>query len=89
MKSRKIKRILVIVTAVLILLLAWLNTYGIKRTIDKTITADVYVDDDLLADAVTNITISGNLIRGDGFCKCPLKLSYLHLDSKNFHLIRF
>ena len=63
MKSSKIKRVLVIVMAVFILLLAWLRTYGIKRTIDKTIVADVYVDSDFHADATSNITISGNLIK--------------------------
>jgi hypothetical protein len=40
-----------------------MNTYGIQKTIDKTIYADVYVDSDFLADATSAITISGKLTR--------------------------
>lgn len=54
---------MILATAVLALLVfAWLGTYGINRTIEKTISVDVYGDNDW-SYATSFITISGNLKR--------------------------
>lgn len=61
MKSRKMKLSLTF-TMVALLALVWFSTYGINKTMDQTISVDVYEDHDGSA-IPSSITISGNLKR--------------------------
>lgn len=61
MKSRKMKLSLTF-TMVALLALVWFSTYGINKTMDQTISVDVYEDHDGAA-IPSSITISGNLKR--------------------------
>ena len=45
MKNRKVK-LFFFAIGVLILIVVWLSTYGMNKTIDRTISVDVYEDDD-------------------------------------------
>ena len=46
LKSIKVKWPFIAVIGVLLFMAVWLGTYGINKTIDKTISVDVYEDDD-------------------------------------------
>ncbi len=59
MKNRKVK-LFFFAIGVLILIVVWLSTYGMNKTIDRTISVDVYEDDDWSSIA-SSIEISGNL----------------------------
>lgn len=59
MKNKHVK-LFFLVVGVLILIVVWLSTYGINKTIDRTINADVYEDDNWSSIA-SSIEISGNL----------------------------
>ncbi|MCI8480646.1 MAG: hypothetical protein HFG08_07190 [Oscillibacter sp.] len=59
MKNRKVK-LFFLAIGVLILIVVWLSTYGMNKTIDRTISVDVYEDDDWSSIA-SSIEISGNL----------------------------
>ena len=59
MKNKRVK-LFFLVVGVLILIVVWLSTYGINKTIDRTINADVYEDDNWSSIA-SSIEISGNL----------------------------
>lgn len=61
MKSRKMKLSLTF-TMVALLALVWFSTYGINKTMDQTISVDVYEDHHRSA-IPSSITISGNLKR--------------------------
>lgn len=61
MSSRKMKLILMLAVFAL-LVLAWACICGINKTIEKTISVDVYEDNDQSA-VTSSITISGNLKR--------------------------
>ena len=59
MKNRKVN-LFFFAIGVLILIVVWLSTYGMNKTIDRTISVDVYEDDDWSSIA-SSIEISGNL----------------------------
>ena len=59
MKNRKVK-LFFFAIGVLIHIVVWLSTYGMNKTIDRTISVDVYEDDDWSSIA-SSIEISGNL----------------------------
>jgi len=59
LKNRKVK-LFFFAIGVLILIVVWLSTYGMNKTIDRTISVDVYEDDDWSSIA-SSIEISGNL----------------------------
>lgn len=59
MKNKRVK-LFFLVVGVLILIVVWLSTYGINETIDRTISVDVYEDDNWSSIA-SSIEISGNL----------------------------
>jgi hypothetical protein len=59
LKNRKVK-LFFLAIGVLILIVVWLSTYGMNKTIDRTISVDVYEDDDWSSIA-SSIEISGNL----------------------------
>ena len=58
--TKKIFVAITVLFGVLILIVVWLSTYGINKTIDRTINADVYEDDNWSSIA-SSIEISGNL----------------------------
>ena len=60
MKSIKVKWPFIAVIGVLLFMAVWLGTYGINKTIDKTISVDVYEDDDW-SNITSSIKIAGNL----------------------------
>ena len=67
MKNRKVK-LFFFAIGVLILIVVWLSTYGINETIDRTISVDVYEDDNWSSIA-SSIEISGNLKKNIIFYK--------------------
>ena len=60
LKSIKVKWPFIAVIGVLLFMAVWLGTYGINKTIDKTISVDVYEDDDW-SNITSSIKIAGNL----------------------------
>ena len=56
----KVKWPFIAVIGVLLFMAVWLGTYGINKTIDKTISVDVYEDDDW-SNITSSIKITGNL----------------------------
>lgn len=60
LKDSKVKLLFISVVGVLLFMAIWLGTYGINKTIDKTISVDVYEDDDW-SNITSSIKIAGNL----------------------------
>lgn len=61
MKNNQIKRILLSVLIVLIFIIAWLSIHGINKTVEKTVSLEVYEDNDWTPDKDSSVTIKGNL----------------------------
>lgn len=60
MKNSKTRLLFISVVGLLLFIGLWLSTYGINKTIDKTISVDVYPNDDW-SNITSSIKISGNL----------------------------
>ena len=60
MKNKQIKRILLSVFIVLIFIIAWLSIHGINKTVEKTVSLEVYEDNDWIPDKDSSVTIKGN-----------------------------
>ena len=60
MKSSKTRLLFISVVGLLLFIGLWLSTYGINKTIDKTISVDVYEDNDW-SNITSSIKIAGNL----------------------------
>lgn len=60
MKKRKVKLLLISVISILLFVGLGMSTYGINKTIDKTISVNVYKNDDQSA-ITSSIKILGNL----------------------------
>lgn len=59
MKNSKTRLLFISVVGLLLFIGLWLSTYGINKTIDKTISVDVYENDDW-SNITSSIKISGN-----------------------------
>lgn len=59
-KSSKTRLLFSSVVGLLLFISLWLSTYGINKTVDKTISVDVYENDDW-SNITSSIKISGNL----------------------------
>lgn len=59
MKSKKIKRILIFSILMLLFFTVWFSVNGISKTIDRTVSVDVYEGNDW-ACLTSSIEISGN-----------------------------
>ena len=60
MKSSKTRLLFISLVGLLLFIGLWLSTYGINKTVDKTISVDVYENDDW-SNITSSIKISGNL----------------------------
>lgn len=60
MKSNQIKRILLSIFIVLIFVIVWLSIHGINKTVEKTVSLEVYEDNDWIPDKDSSVTIKGN-----------------------------
>lgn len=60
MKSKQIKRILLSIFIVLIFVIVWLSIHGINKTVEKTVSLEVYEDNDWIPDKDSSVTIKGN-----------------------------
>lgn len=60
MKNSKIRFFVISAIGVPLFICLWLSTYGINKTVDKTISVDVYENDDW-SYITSSIKISGNL----------------------------
>ena len=60
MKSSKTRLLFISLVGLLLFIGLWLSTYGINKTVDKTISVDVYENDDW-SNITSSIKIAGNL----------------------------
>ena len=60
MKNGKMKLFFTSAAGILILVIVWFSTYGMNKTIDQTVSVDVYKDHDW-SKITSSVKISGNL----------------------------